>query len=189
MLLMPMAILMLDSQEDQRFMAELYQAHLPRMLAVARRYLPEGTEAEDAVSDSVMALIRHIDTLRSLPANTLPAYIVSTVRNQALNHLRSRARRDARFLHTADGEPWQLPSDVNVEGQILLEEELRLVLRVMRALPEKEQLVLRLRLGQGMDDASIAALTGLSPASIRKYLSRARSRIRDAVYAKEDGSR
>ena len=58
MLLMPMAILMLDSQEDQRFMAELYQAHLPRMLAVARRYLPEGTEAEDAVSDSVMALIR-----------------------------------------------------------------------------------------------------------------------------------
>ena len=65
-------------------MAELYQAHLPRMLAVARRYLPEGTEAEDAVSDSVMALIR--------------------------------------------------------------------------ALPQKEQLVLRLRLGQGMDDEGVAAV-------------------------------
>ena len=81
-----------------------------------------------------------------------------------------------------------LPGSADVEGQLLLAEELRRVLTAIHALPQKEQDVLWLRIAQGRTNEEIAAATGLSPESIRKYISRARARLRTAVYGEGAGS-
>ena len=161
-------------------MAEIYLQHHRLMRYTARRIMPVEADAEDVVSDALVALHGKIDTLRGLAEKPLRAYIVKTVRNTALNALAAQRRVQQRTA--GDGEMPDLPGRADVEGQVLLEEELRRVLAAIHALPQKEQDVLWLRIVQGRPEEEIAASTGLSPESIRKYVSRARAKLRAAVY-------
>lgn len=160
-------------------MAEIYLHHHRLMRYTARKYIPVEADAEDVVSDALVALHGKINLLRSLEDKPLRAYIVKAVRNTALNAHVAR-RRD--LQHTVGEAFLDLPGGTDVEGQLLLEDELRRVLTAIHALPRKEQDVLWLRTVQGCTDEEIAASTGLSSESIRKYVSRARAKLRTAVY-------
>lgn len=179
--MLPAVLLAIADDEERRFMAEIYLHHHRLMRYTARKYMPVEVDAEDVVSDALVALHGKIATLRTLTDKPLRAYIVRTVRNTALNALVAR-RRDMQRT-AGDGEALaDLPGGADVEGQLLLEEELRRVLAAIHALPRKEQDVLWLRIVQGCTEEEIAASTGLSPESIRKYVSRARAKLRTAVY-------
>lgn len=185
--MLPAVILAISSQEERTFMAELYMKHHRLMRYTARRYMHVDADVEDVVSDAVVALHGRIDTLRTLEEKALRAYIVTAVRNTALNAL--IVQRRARERTAPDGEAaLNAVSDrVNVEAQVQLEDELRLVLDAIHALPQKEQDVLWLRFACSSTNEEIAQATGLAPESIRKYLSRARARLRAAVYGEEAG--
>ena len=78
--------------------------------------------------------------------------------------------RRSRFIPTA------------LEEKVLMRETMAAVRRAIAELPEKEQQVLRLKVLENRTDAEIAAETGLSPGSIRQYLHRARSRLREKLF-------
>lgn len=168
-------------------MTDLYVRHHRLMLYTAQRYVRQPADAEDAVSDSLVALHRKVGILRGLDEAALRAYIVRTVRNTALNLcIRQRLERS----HAEpDGEELlqQAAADANVERTALLQDELARVLSAIRALPLTQQAVLRMKLHQQASDREIAAVTGLSPESIRKTLSRARASLRRSLYGKEAG--
>lgn len=185
--MLPAVLLAIADDEERRFMAEVYLHHHRLMRYTARKYMPVVADAEDVVSDALVALYGRIDTLRRLEEKPLRAYIVRTVRNTALNALVVQRRMLQRTTDSGDAL-CDLPGSADVEGQLLLAEELRRVLTAIHALPQKEQDVLWLRIAQGRTNEEIAAATGLSPESIRKYISRARARLRTAVYGEGAGS-
>lgn len=185
--MLPAVLLAIADDEERRFMAEVYLHHHRLMRYTARKYMPVEADAEDVVSDALVALYGRIDTLRRLEEKPLRAYIVRTVRNTALNALVVQRRMLQRTADSGDAL-CDLPGSADVEGQLLLAEELRRVLTAIHALPQKEQDVLWLRIAQGRTNEEIAAATGLSPESIRKYISRARARLRTAVYGEGAGS-
>lgn len=186
-MMLPAVLLAIADDEERRFMAEVYLHHHRLMRYTARKYMPVEADAEDVVSDALVALYGRIDTLRRLEEKPLRAYIVRTVRNTALNALVVQRRMLQRTADSGDSL-CDLPGSADVEGQLLLAEELRRVLTAIHALPQKEQDVLWLRIAQGRTNEEIAAATGLSPESIRKYISRARARLRTAVYGEGAGS-
>lgn len=184
-LMIPALILSLQNDAERRFMTDLFVRHHRLMLFTAQRYLPQRADAEDAVSDSLVALHRHCDTLRTLEEPALKAYIVRTVRNTALN-LCSRQQLERTHAAPEAEETIRMTAvPVNVEQTAQLQDELTRVLHAIRALPLKQQTVLRMKLHQHRSDQEIAGVTGLSPESIRKTLSRARANLRLAVYGKE----
>ena len=73
--------------------------------------------------------------------------------------------------------------DTDFERKIALKSELAMVWAAISRLPEKEQLIMQLKFSQGLSDAAIAERVDLSPSSIAKYISRARDRIKDMIYA------
>lgn len=133
------------------------------LLAEAQRYLSSRNEAEDAVQDTMLRLWDMRDKLRS-PMKPL-AYVI--VRHLCVDMLRKR-------------QPM-----VGVEGIGLADDHedghqaVERMMNVVAALPETQQTILRLRHMDGMDMGSIAELTGMSEAAVRKALSRARMAVRE----------
>lgn len=182
-LMLPAVLLAIGDEEERSFMASLYISHHRLMRCTARRYLRQDADVEDVVSDALVALHGKLPTLRTLEEKALRAYIVTAVRNTALNALVKQRRQQDHTAPQGDDAVAMLCAPTDVERQVQLEDELQRVLTAIHALPQKEQDVMWLRLAQNCTNEEIAEATGLSSQSIRKYLSRARARVRAAVYA------
>ena len=179
MILFPIAILDMPEGEDRDYMEWLYTNYHSQMFAVAWKMSKEKAEVEDIVSESVLKLITHVKTLRTLSEKQLYVYIVKTVKTTAINAKKQQHEN----MEIGD---WMFPNDFKspVEGQIEIEETLQFVLSEIYKLPEKEQQVLRLKYTTDKTDDEIAEIVGLSANSIRKYLSRSRERLKRALYEK-----
>ena len=82
-----------------------------------------------------------------------------------------------------DGVSYNLSDDdSDVEGQILLSEEIALIVRSINALPTKEKQVFLLKYKYGMDTDTIAKKVGISKESVSTYFCRAKRKIKAAVY-------
>ena len=182
MLIIPGVILAISADEDRSYMEWLYEKHHRLMYKAAFEYCQDAQDVQDIVSDSCVALILKIDKLRCLERNELRLYIYATVRNMAVDHFRKRRRLDARFFHLSEERADQLSDGYDVEKRIELKDELSRVLQAIRELSEKEQTVMLLKYSLGLSDEEIAETVGLSPNSVRKYVSRAREHIKSRIY-------
>ena len=185
MLMMPICIQSISSEDDRNFMEWLYTKHYRLMYATVWRYTNAPQEADDIVSDSIVALMGKIDKLREMESGALTRYIVVTVRNKALDHLKHLKLLRERFPSAMNEILEQMPVQESFEHSIALQDTLATILRLVNDLPEKEQTVLQLKYSSNLSNDEIARVAGISPESVRKYLSRARGRIKDAIFRKE----
>lgn len=137
----------------------------PTLLAIARRYVADGDEAEDIVQDALLKLWQLCPTLQ-LPIDALAAVLTH---NLSKDHL--RRRRPTTDL--TDGD-----LGTNEAEQETSERYLH-IMQIIDTLPPLPQLVVRMRHVEGMEFADIAQLTGTTEAAVRKAVSRARKAIRD----------
>lgn len=177
--MIPFVILTIESEDDRAFMTLIYQRHRALMLKTAWEYTREKADVEDIVSDSCVALINHLDTLRGLEGHHLRKYIAVTVRRKAIDHIRRQKRE-----HTADisADHCCLCDAESVERKVLLLEELRQVQRIIKQLPEREQDVLRMKYQLGMKHREIAEALGIAESTVATYAKRARDVLASALY-------
>ena len=182
MLIIPSVILAITSDEDREYMENLYREHCDLMLSVARTYCDDPNEIEDIVSDSCIKLIDTLENIRRMDDDYLERYIFVVVRNTAFDHDRKRTRLNEHFFHISEERVEQLSNANDVEKRVMLKAEVEYVLEIIKSLPPKEQLVLLLKFSMGLSDAEIAESVGLAPSSVRKYVERARARIKERYY-------
>ncbi len=184
MLFFPSAIMVIDQESDRHFMENLYRDHHRLMYWAAYKVMGVNDSLDDVVGDACVQLIRKIHVIREMEGNILRAYVISTVRNTALSHLRSEGRRRMR-----DG-------DVDMEG--LRAEDpsplervctLDMVARLMDAIEHlsmRDQDVLRMKYLSDMTDAEIAETLGIERVTVRVALSRARKHAYQLMVEKEE---
>lgn len=184
-MMIPIVILAIESDSDREYMTLLYQNHQALMLKTAWQYTKNKADVEDIVSDSCASLIEKIETIRDMEKNALRAYIVTTVRNKAIDFCRKQQRRNAKLQEFDEEEVEAIADHESVERKILLREELKQVLEALHHLPEHERDILRLKYQKGMSDREIADITGLAESSIRKYIARSRKYLKAVLYEGE----
>ncbi len=179
---------------DERAFEQLVRTYGGRMLAVARRFLPNEHDARDVLQEAFVAAFRSIDGFAG--GAKLSTWLHRIVVNAALMKLRSRRRRREdsidellpRFAedgHHADGVvAWDTPADELVERQ----EVRNLVRDAIARLPETYRSVLLLRDIEERDTDETAALLGLTPQAVKTRLHRARQALR-TLLARELGRR
>ena len=145
MIVMPIVILAMPTGEDRDFMEDLYRKYHKLMYATAWKYVDESSIAEDVVSDSCIALMKKIPTLRQLNHNKMCVYIVSTVRYTSLNALNKQSRLNQVFSSSDDELVETLPDGEDFVQKIMLEEELNAVMRAINSLPAKEQMIMKMK--------------------------------------------
>lgn len=182
MMMIPTVILAIESDTDRAYMTFLYEQHRALMLKTAWSFTRELADVEDIVSESCTSLIVKIDTIRGMERNALRAYIVTTVRNTAIDFCRKQQRTNARFLHVDEEVTARMADSESVEKKILLRDQINQVKNALSGLPERERDVLRLKYQKGLKDSEIAERVGLAESSVRKYVERARKNLKTAIY-------
>lgn len=172
MLIFPGAIMSIDEATDRWFMENLYRDNHRLMYWAAHKVMGAHGDLDDVVADACVSLIRKIHVIREMDGNILRAYVISTVRNTALSHLRSEGRRRE---HGADTEMEGIGSEEPspLERVCALDMVARLMDAIER-LSARDQDVLRMKYLSDMTDAEIAEILGIERVTVRVALSRAR---------------
>ncbi len=180
---------------DDAAFEELVRAHGGRMLAVARRFLPEE-DARDAVQDAFVSVTRSIEKFESNAR--LSTWLHRIVVNAALMKIRSRKRRPEDSIEELlprfrdDGHQGQPASPWRESVQQTLErQEVReLVREKIAELPESYRAVLLLRDVEELDTQETADSLGITPNNVKVRLHRARQALRTLLdpHLREDAS-
>lgn len=158
---------------DEAFMLDLYQKYARLMYSTALRYVPDHQNCEDIVQDAVESLCGKILTLQSLTPQALPAYIVYTVKNKAINFLRHQAVVDRHTGELSDLEDCQ-SEDPSPESAAVLKEQMARLSEIWPQLPEDDQELLYRKYILGQTNGELAEIFHCQKESIRMKVTRAR---------------
>jgi RNA polymerase sigma-70 factor (ECF subfamily) len=171
--LIPFVLLLIESEDDRRFLENVYLQYRRLMYVQALQILKQSQAAEDAVSDSLLALTKKISLLRGFECNKLRSYIVITVKHTAVSRL-NRGKREALPGDAAFDE---IAGTERTDGRLLAQAGVEAVKDAIRALPPREKDLMLMKYFREMTEQEIAEETGLRPVSVRVHLSRARKRL------------
>ena len=173
----------LKAGEDAAF-EELVRAHGPRMLAVARRFLPQEADAQDALQDALVNVVRAVHTFDC--NSRLTTWLHRVVVNAALMRIRSRSRRSERCMEAGAVEVASQPRGRAAwawsASDLLSKAELREIVREEIArLPEPHRVVLMLRDVEGLELREIASLVDAGLTTVKMRLHHGRRALRAAL--------
>jgi RNA polymerase sigma-70 factor, ECF subfamily len=164
----------------------VFYAYAPRVYSVARRMLGNDTDAEDVTQEVLLLVVRKLDTFRGEAGLTTWLHRVTV--NAALTHRRKLKRRHE---HQVDApldilsDEGRTPSKSSLPAapeQKLLDNEMREVIEAAIAqLPEIYRDVYVLADVEGLSNAEIGDMLGLSVPAIKSRLHRARLMMRQIL--------
>jgi RNA polymerase sigma factor (sigma-70 family) len=160
--------------DEGDWLAERFEAHRPRLHAVAHRMLGSAAEADDAMQEAWLRLSRS-DTSG---VENMGGWLTTVVARVCLDLLRSRQSR--REEPAGEHLP-ETASDADPEQQVLMADSVGLALLVvLDTLTPAERLAFVLHDMFDVPFDQIAPVIERSPAATRQLASRARRRVRAA---------
>ena len=186
----PQHIIDTTAKTDGPDFNKLFLEARPRLLAVARRIVRNEDDAEDVVQTAFENGLKFAHQFEGKAQAT--TWMHRIVTNAALMHLRSRRRKGADSLDAlppelADAAVARQREDsmpaVDPE-QALRNRRLRgRLFSAITALPEVDQKIIALRLGEGYSVAEVGAEVGMTSAATKTRLHRARKKLTGVLEA------
>ena len=90
--MLAICLAMLETEQDQRRFARLFEAHEKKIYAVVLRILGDPTRAEDAAQQTWLKLVQNWDRVSALPWGETEGYTVTVAKNCALDILRAEQK-------------------------------------------------------------------------------------------------
>ena len=161
----------LESEDDKRRFVAVYEQYHEKMEMIALHILGSQHDAEDAVQNAFLQMIRNIKKIYEIPCEELPFWIISIVKNEALMILRKKR-------NVVPLEDWDRFERSAGGGYTELVE-------LFRQLPETYRAVLEMKLLIGYTDREIAQKLGLSETAVSSRASRGRALLRKLIEKEE----
>lgn len=160
---------MLESDEERQRFVLIYEQYHERMERVALRILEKQHDAEDAVQNAFLQVIRHFEKTSTISCEELPFWLISIVKNEALMIL----RKNRNIVPLEDWDGFEKSVSDTSEYMALVE--------LFRQLPETYRAVLEMKILIGYTDKEIASRLGISETAVSSRASRGRSLLRKLV--------
>jgi RNA polymerase sigma-70 factor (ECF subfamily) len=166
---------------DDTAIEAIVRAHSGRLLSVARRFLGNNEDAQDAVQDAFIRAYKAIGTFEARAQ--LHTWLHRILVNTALMKLRERRRRPTESIedllpsYSTDGHQAVASRDWS-DAVLERKESAAIVREAIAMLPDQYREVLVLRDIEEKDTAEAAALLGTSSNVVKVRLHRARQALR-----------
>lgn len=158
---------MLESDEDKLLFIELYEEHHVRVEQTALRILKDPHDAEDAVQNTFLQVIRHFDKISEIPCKKLGFWLISIAKNEALMILRHKRREIPQEDWNTFSEDVSDPTSYNE------------LVRLFSQLPATYRAALEMRLINGYSGKEIAQHLRISESAVNTRISRGRILLRE----------
>ena len=157
---------MLESDSDRVRFEQLYRRYRRLMFYAARQILPCDEDAEDAVHEAFVAIIRHFDGVSEITDPKTRAFVVLIAERKAIDLLRRNARGKA------------LPLEEDCVGITIPPPGDGGLADAMTQLKPRHRELLLLRYFVGYSTREAAQLLDMTPAAAQKELTRAKAALR-----------
>ena len=189
----------IETEEERSKMEQLYDEYERLLYSIAFRYMHDSYRAEDAVHDTFVKIIDHLDSINEIKINRndgsgladyllsevkcpqTRAFLVTIVGNICLNMLTRKSYtaevygsdEDDRLIVETLPDPYSNTADMYSNKY-----EVSLVTDAIRQLPEILQDTMILYAAHGYTTKEIAEIQGCSTETIKKRIQRGREKIR-----------
>lgn len=159
---------MLKTPEEKVRFEEIYLKYRGVMFRVAEGILHNDQDAEDAVHNAFLRIIKKFSRFQNTPARDLAPLVAAVARNEAISF--RRKKKDALPLEEWDGfaETAESAGDYHA------------LVEAFTRLPQTYRTVLEMKL-LGYSDGEIASKLGLSKTAVSTRVSRGRQFLRSIV--------
>jgi RNA polymerase sigma-70 factor, ECF subfamily len=163
---------------DEAALSTLYDRYAPVAMGMALKIVREQNEAEDVVHDAFIAIVERADQYRP-ERGSVVAWLVTTVRNLALD----RARRRVRRAQITDEELRHEPSEPIADPESLswLERERAAVRAALEKLSPSQRRTLEIAFFEGLSYPEIAERENVPLGTVKSRAARALSALRAAL--------
>jgi RNA polymerase sigma factor (sigma-70 family) len=160
---------------DQQAQFRLYKLYYKPMFSVSMRIINNPTEAEDVMQEAFLKAFKKIDTYKG--EVSFGAWLKKIVINRSLDHLKKKKVKFEEIKEkTNQIADYQMETkEVNIEA----------IKKAIQLLPDGYRVVLSLYLIEGYDHEEISQILGISNASSRTQLLRAKNKLKEQLKDKE----
>jgi len=145
-----------------------------KIFRLAKRLLISTEEAEDATQEVMVKLWTKNETLSEL--RSMEAMAMTMTKNYCLDQLKSKRAGNLTLVPTNYTD-----SQASLQQKLEDVDSLRWVEKIINDLPEQQKLIIQMRDIEQYEFEDIAKTLGMSEATIRVALSRARKTIREIM--------
>lgn len=164
--------------EAQAVVLALFDDCAPSLRRYVRSYGLTPEAAEDVVQEAFLALFRHLR--RGGASHNLRGWLVQVSYRQALKHRERVARRQQQEMALEERAQTLVDPSEDPLSSLTTQDTQRRLQAVYRALPARDQQCLTLR-AEGLRYRQIAHQLGISLGTVAKSLTRAATRLTNAV--------
>ena len=157
----------IETDEDRALFVDLYEKYHDRMEQAALRIVKNSHDAEDAVQNAYLQIIRNLDKVSEIPCKNRGFWCISIVKNEALTILRKKKKL------VLSEELEEKPIAVSEETLSYKE-----IVQLFAKLPETYRAVLEMRLILGYSGKEIADRMGITENAVNVRINRGRALLR-----------
>lgn len=169
-------LLMTDRDSDTRLFVSLFEQYKEPFTLFACSYIRDREAAEDIFAEAMM---QYWEKRRELAGDTnIPAYILTSVKNRALNHLRHLHVRteteDRLYAHAQRELNFRIASLESCDPAELFTAEMKTIVQnTLQRLPEQTRLIFYKSRFENRTNREIAEEMGISIKTVEFHISKA----------------
>ena len=168
---------------EEAALTELIRRHQGRVYQHALRLMGNAQDAEEVLQDTILQVYRNLDLFEERVRFSTWVYRIAT--NEALMRLRKASRKREVFLEDATAvDPWgdEVRDFARSPLDDVLDQEIAERLReVLAELPEEYRAVFTMRDIDGLSNAEVADVLGISVPAVKSRLHRSRLHLRNRL--------
>ncbi|MBP6055186.1 MAG: RNA polymerase sigma factor [Cytophagaceae bacterium] len=158
-------------KQDRKGQHATFNRYSGKMMAVCRRYLGNGPDAEDALMEGFMKVFSKVETFNE--AGSFEGWIRRIVVNECLMKIRKQGDVFTKNIE----EAW----DVGEPADALMHLRTAEIEAIIAELPPGYRMIFKLYAIEGYSHEEIATLVGISSGTSKSQLSRARTMIQQKI--------
>lgn len=159
----------IKDEGDRVKFCQIDHLYRDKMMSVARDICRNDADAEDAVQDAMVSIIKNIEKLDSADSLRTRAYVSLVAERKALDILRKRKVR------------LSMEYDDNLNGLSIDHERSMVLTECVCKLPPNQREIFILHYGAGYSVAEIASMINKSIAGTKKMMQRANAKFKEVA--------
>lgn len=157
---------LLDTQEEKDLFESLYNHYKEYMYHIAYRILQNNHDAEDAVHQSFLSIIKHLDKLLDIKCRKTQSYLAIVVENKSLDIIRQREH-----YSTSNYDD----NFVGITVEPICDSPLA---NAITKLPARYRNVILLKYDNGFSTKEISQMFNMQPEATQRLIHRAKARLK-----------
>ncbi|MDU6855723.1 MAG: sigma-70 family RNA polymerase sigma factor [Clostridiales bacterium] len=170
-------LMMLDTEEEKSKFEKIYFKYRQLMFQVANGILKDECLSEDAVHESFIKIMKHLDKIKDVECSKTKGFVVIVVKNTAIDLYRKRERVNTVQI---DEEVFIEHRGTTVDREVIAKIENPLTAAIL-SLPHHYSEIILLKYSHNYTDKQIAGLLGLSEDNVKKRLQRAKKKLKEIM--------